>query len=72
MEKKIKWMRHLIRHNDFLNNTFEEGIREQRSRGRPRANYFHDIKEKMGCVTYQQLKEAAKDRHMAISTKRCL
>jgi hypothetical protein len=36
---------------------------EQRPRRRPRAIYFHDIKEKIGCVSYQQLKEAAKDRH---------
>jgi hypothetical protein len=26
-------------------------------------HYFHDMKEKMGCLSYQQLKEVAKDRH---------
>jgi hypothetical protein len=33
----------------------------RRPRGRLRANYFHDIKEKMDCVSYKKLKEAAKD-----------
>jgi hypothetical protein len=34
----------------------------QRTRGRPGANYFYNIKKKMGCVFYQQ-KKTAKDRH---------
>jgi hypothetical protein len=63
MERKIKFIGHLIRHNDFIINIFEGKIMGRRPRGRPRTNYFHDIKEKMGCASYQQLKEAAKDRH---------
>lgn len=58
MERKIKWIGHLIGHSDFLNNIFEGRIIRQR----PRVNYFHDINEKMGCISYQ-LKEVAKDRH---------
>ncbi|KAF0771489.1 putative transposon-derived protein F52C9.6 [Aphis craccivora] len=50
MESKIKLIEHLIRHNDFLNNVFERRIMGRR---RPRANYFHDIKEKMSCIPYQ-------------------
>jgi len=64
MERKIKWIGRLIRHdNDFLNNIFEGRIIGRRPRGRPRANCFDDTKEKMGALSYQQLKEAAKDRH---------
>ncbi|VVC30173.1 Reverse transcriptase domain [Cinara cedri] len=47
-------------------------IMGRRPKGTSRTNYFHDIKEKMGGVSYQQLKEAAKDRHMANSTRCCL
>lgn len=60
MESKIKLIEHLIRHNDFLNNIFKGTIMRRRSR---RANYFHDIKEKMNCIPYKQLKESTKDRH---------
>lgn len=47
----------------FFKNIFEGRIMGRRPRGRPRANYFHNIKEKMGCISYQRLKGAAKDRH---------
>jgi len=57
MERKIKLIGHLIRHKDFFNNIIKGKIMG------PRANYFHDIKEKMGCASYQQLKEAANNRH---------
>jgi len=33
------------------------------SRGRSKTNYFHDIKKMTGCASYQQPKEAAKNRH---------
>lgn len=63
-ERKMKLNGHIIRHNNFLNNLFERRIMGRRPRGRPRTNYFHDVKEKMSCESYQQLKEAAKDRHI--------
>jgi len=62
MERKIKVIGHLLNHNDFFNNIFEGRTMGRRSRGRPKANFFHDIKEKMGSTSYQQLKEAAKKR----------
>jgi len=50
IERKIKLIGHIMRHNDFLNNIFEGRIMRRRPRGRPRTNYFHDIKVKMGCA----------------------
>jgi len=64
IERKIKFIGHIIRHNDFLNNIFEGRIMGRRPRGRSRTNYFHDINEKMDCASYQQIKEAVKDRHI--------
>ncbi|KAF0770193.1 putative transposon-derived protein F52C9.6 [Aphis craccivora] len=55
MERKIKLIGHLNRHNDFLNKIFEERIMGRRPIGKPRVNYFHGIKEKIGCASYQQL-----------------
>jgi len=43
MERTIKFIGHIIRHNNFLNNIFEGKIMGRRPRRRPRANYFHDI-----------------------------
>lgn len=54
MDKKIKFICHLIRYNDFLNDIFKGKIMGQRPRGRPRINYFHDVKEKMDCTSYRQ------------------
>jgi len=47
MERKIKFIGHIIRHNYFLNNIFEGRLMGLRPRGRSTANYFHDIEEKM-------------------------
>lgn len=54
MERKIKFIIvHIMHRNDIF---------EGRIMG-PIINYFHDVKENMGCLSNQQLKKTAKNRH---------
>jgi len=41
----------------------------RRPRGSTKTNYFNDEEERMGCTSYPQLNEAAKDIHTWL---RCL
>ena len=53
---------HLIRHDHFLKNIIEGKIEGKRGRGRPRRNYFEQVKEKVNVVSYQEVKSLAENR----------
>ncbi|KAI5634899.1 hypothetical protein NE865_12382 [Phthorimaea operculella] len=60
--RRGKMIGHLIRHDHFLKNIVEGKVEGRRRRGRPRRNYFEQIKEKVRVVSYQQVKSLAERR----------
>ncbi|KAJ2951390.1 hypothetical protein O0L34_g13533 [Tuta absoluta] len=61
-DRRGKMMGHLIRHDHFLKNIVEGKVEGRRGRGRPRRNYFDQIKEKVNVVSYQEVKSLAERR----------
>lgn len=61
-KRKIKFIGHVIRHNTFFVNILEGKVLGKKGRGRPRTKYLEDIKKRIGCDNYMELKRTANDR----------
>ncbi|KAI5636210.1 hypothetical protein NE865_11049 [Phthorimaea operculella] len=61
--RRGKMMGHLIRHDSFLKTIIEGKVEGKRGRGRPRRNYFQQLKEKVNVVSYQEVKSLAENRN---------
>lgn len=48
--RKIKLIGHIIQHDDFITNIFEEKVTGKKPRGRPRKQYYEHIPELMNCA----------------------
>ncbi|KAI5631681.1 reverse transcriptase (RNA-dependent DNA polymerase) domain-containing protein [Phthorimaea operculella] len=53
---------HLLRHDDLLKTIIEGKIEGRRGRGRPRRAYMDQVKEKIGVMSYKEVKEKAQKR----------
>lgn len=62
--RRGKMMGHLIRHDTFFKTILEGKIEGKRGRGRPRRNFIEQVKEKVGVVSYQEVKRKAEDRYV--------
>ncbi|KAI5638904.1 reverse transcriptase (RNA-dependent DNA polymerase) domain-containing protein [Phthorimaea operculella] len=60
--RRGKMIGHLMRHDNFWKNIVEGKIEGSRGRGRPRRNYFDQIKEKVNVVSYREVKSLAERR----------
>lgn len=63
MEKrKLRFIGHVLRHNEFIGKIFEGKILGKKTRGRPRQLFLDVVKVKMGLGSYALLKRAAQNR----------
>lgn len=53
---------HLIRHNNLIKTILEEKIEGKIKQGRPRISYIHQVKEKLGVVAYQEVKQNSENK----------
>lgn len=59
---KTKLIGHIIRHNDFITNIFEEEVTGKKPRGRLRKQHFEHIQELMKCTSFVSLKNVSSNR----------
>ena len=62
VKRRVQLTGHLMRHEGILNTIIEGYVAGKRPRGRPRLRYMDQIKEDVGCKTYEEMKRKA-ERH---------
>ncbi|CAH4035794.1 unnamed protein product [Pieris brassicae] len=60
--RRGKMIGHLVRHDNLFKTILEGKIEDRTGRGRPRAAYIDQIKEKAEVVTYQEVKTLTQNR----------
>ncbi|KAJ0183311.1 hypothetical protein K1T71_001287 [Dendrolimus kikuchii] len=61
-ERRGKMFGHLFRHDTFLCTLIEGKVEARREKGRPRRAFMDQIKEKVGVVSYIEVKQLAHNR----------
>ena len=66
-KRRIKFIGHILRHNELLINIFEGKMLGKRTRGRPRRSFMEGVVGRLKFKSYQEMKSTAGDRDSFIS-----
>ena len=61
LEKRVKFIAHILRHNQFVTNIIQGKVLAKRGRGRPKKQYFECINHRRQICKYSDMKGAALD-----------
>uniref|UniRef100_A0A8D8RFD8 Craniofacial development protein 2 n=1 Tax=Cacopsylla melanoneura TaxID=428564 RepID=A0A8D8RFD8_9HEMI len=62
LERRHNWIGHLYRHNEYMVSIIEGKREGRQGRGRPRANYIHQIINYSGSLSYSEMKSKSSNR----------
>ena len=62
MERRARWIGHVLRHENLLHTVIEGMVEGNNFRGRPRQQYLDQVIKDMNCSSYVDLKRTAEDR----------